>query len=64
MVFSVSALVLFAVVLIILMRNKSMKPGHAILGALFGFFLAKSSAAAPIQDFLSQLAKMLNDLAS
>ena len=64
MVFSVSALVLFAIILTILIRNKSLKLGHAVLGALFGFFLAQSSAASPIQDFLSQIAKTLNDLTS
>jgi hypothetical protein len=63
-VFSVSALVLFAIILTILIRNKSLKLGHAVLGALFGFFLAQSSAASPIQDFLSQIAKTLNDLTS
>ncbi|AXI77567.1 hypothetical protein C7M71_009055 [Peterkaempfera bronchialis] len=64
MVFSVSALVLFAIILVILIRNKTMKLAHAILGALFGFFLAQSSAASPIQNFLSQIAKTLNDLTS
>ena len=64
MVFSVSALVLFAIILTILIRNKSLKLGHAVLGALFGFFLAQSSAASPIQNFLSQIAKTLNDLTS
>ena len=64
MVFSVSALVLFAIILAILIRNKSLKLGHAVLGALFGFFLAQSSAASPIQNFLSQIAKTLNDLTS
>jgi len=63
-IFSVSALVLFAIILIILIRNKTMKLGHAILGALFGFFLAQSSAASPIQNFLSELAKTLNNFSS
>ncbi|MFF4651353.1 hypothetical protein [Streptomyces sp. NPDC001380] len=41
-----------------------MKLGHAILGALFGFFLAQSSAATPIQHFLTELARTLNNLTS
>ncbi|MGA5702254.1 hypothetical protein [Peterkaempfera bronchialis] len=57
-------MVLFAIILVILIRNKTMKLAHAILGALFGFFLAQSSAASPIQNFLSQIAKTLNDLTS
>jgi len=63
-VFSVSALVLFAIILIILIRNKTMNLGHAILAALFGFFVAQSSMAPPIRNFLSQIAKTINDLAS
>ena len=63
-VFSVSAVVLFAIVLIILIRNKTMKLGHAILAALFGFFVAQSSAATPIGNFLTQIAKTLNGLVS
>ncbi|MHA6759944.1 hypothetical protein [Streptacidiphilus sp. PAMC 29251] len=60
--FSVSAVVLLGILLIVFIRNKSMKLGYAILAALFGFFLDKTSAAAPIQDFLNQLATTINSL--
>jgi intracellular septation protein A len=61
---SVSALVLFGVICIIFIRNKQLKIGHAILAALFGFMLNQSTAAKPIQDFLSQLAKTISGVAS
>jgi hypothetical protein len=38
------------------------KLSYAILAALFGFFLAKTSAAAPIQTFLDQIATTINNL--
>jgi hypothetical protein len=63
-VFSVSALVLFGIILVILIRNNTIRLPHAILAALFGFFVAQSSAAAPIQNFLSEIAKTLNSIGS
>ncbi|MDH6131592.1 MULTISPECIES: hypothetical protein [Kitasatospora] len=62
MALSVSALVLFGVVLLIFIRNKQIKVPHAILAALFGFMLNQSTAAKPIQDFLSELAKSIGHL--
>jgi intracellular septation protein A len=59
---SVSALVLFGIILIIFIRNKQIKVPHAILAALFGFMLNQSTAAKPIQDFLNQIAKTLSNI--
>ncbi|MFI6443513.1 hypothetical protein [Kitasatospora sp. NPDC050543] len=64
MALSVSALVLFGIVCLIFIRNKQMKLGHAVLAALFGFMLNQTTAAKPIQDFLSQLAKSISGIAS
>ncbi|MFE2725078.1 hypothetical protein [Kitasatospora sp. NPDC059327] len=64
MALSVSALVLFGVICFIFIRNKQLKIGHAILAALFGFMLNQSTAAKPIQDFLSQIAKSISNIAS
>ncbi|MEV7779428.1 hypothetical protein [Kitasatospora sp. NPDC088351] len=63
MALSVSALVLFGVICLIFIRNKQLKVGHAILAALFGFMLNQSTAAKPIQDFLSQIAKSISNIA-
>ncbi|MFC1399998.1 MULTISPECIES: hypothetical protein [Streptacidiphilus] len=60
--FSFSAVVLLGILLIVFIRNGSMKIGYAILAMLFGFFLAKTSAAAPIQTFLDQIATTINNL--
>ncbi|MCX4748989.1 hypothetical protein OG455_26340 [Kitasatospora sp. NBC_01287] len=62
MALSVSALVLFGIILIIFIRNKQIKIPHAILAALFGFMLNQSTAAKPIQDFLAQVAKTLSNI--
>ncbi|MEV6976803.1 hypothetical protein [Kitasatospora sp. NPDC093806] len=64
MALSVSALVLFGIVCFIFIRQKQLKPGHFILAALFGFMLNQSTAAKPIQDFLSQIAKSISSIAS
>ncbi|WP_037576373.1 hypothetical protein [Phaeacidiphilus oryzae] len=62
MVFSISAVLLLGIILIIVIRNKSIKLGWALLAALFGFFLAETSAAPPIKSFLNQIASTLNGL--
>ena len=54
--------VLLGILMIVFLRNKSMKLGYAVLAVLFGFFLAKTSAAAPIQTFLDQCANTINNL--
>ncbi len=61
---SVSALVLFGIVLLIFIRGKQIKLPHAILAALFGFMLNQTTAAKPIQDFLTQLAKTISNITS
>jgi hypothetical protein len=60
--FSFSAVVLLGILLIVFIRNKSVKLSYALLAALFGFFLDKTSAAAPIQEFLNQIASTINNL--
>ncbi|GAA4998439.1 hypothetical protein [Kitasatospora paranensis] len=64
MAFSVSALFLFGVIVVIFIRNKQLKMSHAIIAALFGFMVSQSTAAKPIQDFLNQLAKTISSVAS
>ncbi|MBF9070383.1 hypothetical protein [Streptacidiphilus fuscans] len=60
--FSISAVVLLGILLVVFIRNKSMKMGYTILAILFGFFLAKTSAATPIQSFLDQIANTVNSI--
>jgi hypothetical protein len=61
-VFSVSAVVLLGIILVIVIRNGSIKLGWALVAALFGFFLAKTSAATPLDTFLNQIGSTLNSL--
>jgi hypothetical protein len=61
--FSVSALVLFGVIVAIFIRNKQMKGGHAIVAALFGFMLSQSTMAGPIQQFLNSVSKAIAGIA-
>lgn len=59
---SLSVVVLLAVVLVVMIKGGSIKPGPAIVAGLFGFFLAASGAAPPINDFLESVAGTINNL--
>lgn len=59
---SLSAVVLLLVVLIILIRNGSIKTGPAIVAILFGFFLASSGMAPSINRLLTSLADTINQI--
>jgi hypothetical protein len=52
---SVSAIILLAVILIIMMRGGSLKAGPMLVAMLFGFFLASTGASDEIQQFLNSL---------
>ena len=62
MVISLSVVLLLAIVLIVLIRGKSMKVGPAIVAALFGFFLASTDMAPAINRFLDSLADTINQI--
>lgn len=53
---SVSAILLLAIVLIVLLRSGSLKAGPGIVAVLFGFFLASTGASDQINDILNSLA--------
>jgi hypothetical protein len=59
---SLSVVVLLAIVLIILIRGKSLKPGPALVAMLFGFFLASTGMAPSISRFLDSLADTINQI--
>lgn len=59
---SLSVVVLLAVVLVVMIKGGSLKPGPAIVAVLFGFFLAASGAAPPINDFLSSVMQTINNI--
>ncbi|WP_335971623.1 MULTISPECIES: hypothetical protein [Streptomycetaceae] len=55
MAFSISALVLFGALVALLIRYRALGAGAAIVALLFGFYLARSSAAPSIDQIMSAL---------
>lgn len=55
MAFSISALALFGVLLMLLMRYRALGAGAAVVALLFGFYLARSSAAPSVDQIMSAL---------
>ena len=62
MAISVSVVLLLAIVLVVMIRSGSIKPGPAVVAALFGFFLASSGMAPSIRRFLDSIAQMISSL--
>ncbi|WP_329133962.1 hypothetical protein OG552_17480 [Streptomyces sp. NBC_01476] len=55
MAFTLSALVLFGVLLALLMRYRAVSAGAAIVALLFGFYLARSGAAPSVDHIMTAL---------
>ncbi|OIV37718.1 hypothetical protein BIV57_09050 [Mangrovactinospora gilvigrisea] len=62
MAVSLSLVLLTAVILVVMIRAKSIKLGPALIAALFGFFLASTGVAPGIRTFISQIARMINGI--
>ncbi|CAK7284571.1 MULTISPECIES: hypothetical protein [Streptomyces] len=60
MAISLSVVLLLAVILVVLIRGKNLKPGPAIVAMLFGFFLASSGMAPSINRFLNSIADSIS----
>ena len=56
---SISVVLLLAVILVVLLRGKSLKAGPAIVAILFGFFLASTSMAPTISRFMNEVSTTL-----
>jgi Na+/H+ antiporter NhaD/arsenite permease-like protein len=59
---SISAVVLLAIVVILLVKKSGLKAGHALVCMLLGFYLAGSSVAPTISDVTSNVAGMLGGI--
>jgi hypothetical protein len=59
---SLSAVLLLAIILVILIRGGNLKPGPAIAAILFGFFLASTGMAPSINRFLNSIADSINSI--
>lgn len=62
MAISLSVVLLLAIVLIVMIRGKSLKAGLTIVAILFGFFLASTGMAPSITKFLNSLADSINSI--
>ncbi|WP_299528316.1 hypothetical protein [uncultured Streptomyces sp.] len=62
MALSISAVVLLAIVVFLLIRKSGLKGGHAAVCMLLGFYLASSSIAPTITDFTSNVAGMIGGI--
>ena len=62
MALSISAVVLLAIVVFLLIRKSGLKGGHAVVCMLLGFYLASSSIAPTISEVTSNVAGMFGGI--
>ncbi|MER5889904.1 hypothetical protein ABT160_39275 [Streptomyces sp. NPDC001941] len=62
MAVTVSLVALFGLVLFFLLRSKSLSVGAAFIAVMFGFFLASTGAAGPINHMASSVVEAFADL--
>lgn len=59
---SLSVVLLLAIILVVLMRGGSIKPGPMFVAILFGFFLASTGMAPSISRFLNSIAESIGSI--
>ncbi|MGD3107246.1 MULTISPECIES: hypothetical protein [unclassified Streptomyces] len=62
MALSLSVVVMLGIILVVLIRQKSIKAGPALVAILFGFFLASTGMAPSINRFLTSIAQTINHI--
>lgn len=62
MALSISAVVLLAIIVFLLIRKSGLKAGHAVVCVLLGFYLASSSVAPTINELTTNVAGMIGDI--
>lgn len=62
MALSISAVVLLAIVVVILVRRSGLKGGHAVVCILLGFYLASSTIAPTISELTTNIAGMIGSI--
>ncbi|AVZ75129.1 hypothetical protein SLUN_25990 [Streptomyces lunaelactis] len=62
MALSISAVVLLAIVVFLLVRKSGLKGGHAAVCVLLGFYLAGSSIAPTISEVTTNVAGMIGGI--
>lgn len=62
MILSISGVVLLGVIIFLFFRKDSLKPSHAVICALFGFYLAGTAIAPSIKAGGESLASLLGGI--
>jgi hypothetical protein len=59
---SISAVVLLAIIVLILVKKSGLKAAHAIVCVLLGFYLASSTVAPTINELTTNIAGMIGSI--
>ncbi|GEC09143.1 membrane protein [Streptomyces spinoverrucosus] len=62
MALSISAVVLLAIIVFLLIRKSGLKAGHAVVCMLLGFYLASSTIAPTISELTTNIAGMIGSI--
>ncbi|MGW4565280.1 hypothetical protein ACWEN3_23595 [Streptomyces sp. NPDC004561] len=62
MALSISAVVLLAIVVFLLIKKSGLKGGHALICMLLGFYLASSTVAPTISQLTTNVASMIGSI--
>ena len=62
MALSISAVVLLAIIVILLVKKSGLKAGHAVVCMLLGFYLSSSSIAPTIEQVTTNVAGMIGEI--
>jgi hypothetical protein len=59
---SISAVVLLAIIVFLLIKKSGLKGGHAVVCMLLGFYLASSTIAPTISQLTTNVASMIGSI--
>ncbi|MET8831134.1 hypothetical protein ACFXAZ_19155 [Streptomyces sp. NPDC059477] len=62
MALSISAVVLLAIIVFLLIKKSGLKAGHAVVCMLLGFYLSSSTIAPTISELTSNIAGMIGSI--
>ncbi|GAA2462237.1 hypothetical protein ACIBAI_24235 [Streptomyces sp. NPDC051041] len=62
MALSISAVVLLAIIVFLLIKKSGLKTGHAVICMLLGFYLASSTVAPTISELTTNIAGMIGSI--
>jgi hypothetical protein len=59
---SISAVVLLAIIVFLLIKKSGLKGGHAVVCMLLGFYLASSTLSPTISDLTTSVSEMIGSI--